>query len=116
MDRRLETYEELLGFFAMDIRNDWSSEVPERIARMRTLMDLLGVDYEIDEEACVEDGRWMRDVWLGPYWSGNGWPIMEDADLEACDEYYDDLHFPPECLSKAVQAYRCAIETAKLRS
>ena len=108
MDRKKKTYVFLLGLYAADIRNYWGDHVGRRINRMFEFMRILGVDYPIDIEACVDDGRWMRDHWKGPYGGCHLNPkeILDTYDMSVIDDNYDMLAFPDDELAKAVKTYR----------
>lgn len=69
-----ETLELAIAWIAGSIRNDWTN-VNERLRIIRSLCLLLDTDQskewidQINENciAIIEDGRWMRDFWKGPY-------------------------------------------------
>lgn len=114
-EKEHETRRLLLGAFAMDIRNDWSWGVEYRIKLMRELMNDLNVNHEIDVEACIDDGRWMRNHWTGGYWSDigdRGW-ILENLDMEMIDLFFGELHCPDAELEAAVEIYRSRLRNNK---
>ncbi len=93
----------LLGAFAEDIRGDWSGYVSRRIKQMYEIMSQLGIHYEIDEEACCDDGRWMRDEWDGPY--GTVKKIAE-LDRGIVDQYIDEFQYPENRFSDYNNIYK----------
>jgi hypothetical protein len=59
---------------------------------MEEIMNILSVYYEIDEEACCEDGRWMRS-WDGPYIES---ACLKDLDISIFDKYHGWYSYPEQ--------------------
>lgn len=55
----------LMGALAFSIRNYWGDDMDSRIYSIRALMGDGIPNYDIDDD--IDDGRWFRDVWEGPY-------------------------------------------------
>jgi hypothetical protein len=91
--RQEDTYRNILGGLAEDIRGDWSDGVSKRIKKMEEIIEILGLYWlsEIDEDECCQDGRWMRNEWSGPY--GCELKICE-MDKEILDRYIGWFQYP----------------------
>lgn len=86
----------LIAGLAYDIRGDWSVNTRYRVKLMIELCQKIGAktwaeQLQANLEEIIEDGRWMRDEWIGPY----GCPSQE---IFMCDSFYgkylDCFQFP----------------------
>lgn len=74
----------VIGALALDIRGDWScrDSVIDRCESIEWLASAYNIIIpELDSDVVMMDGRWMRNVWGGPY----GWCTLEDLALLKLD-------------------------------
>ncbi len=86
----------LIAGLAYDIRGSWAQNTSFRIDIMIELCQKIGkkgwaAELEANENEIIEDGRWMRDTWTGPYGCTSQKIFMCDSFY---GQYLDCFEFP----------------------
>ena len=100
----------IIAALAYDIRCDWFDGTKSRVRLMIKLC------ASIDKEGwasqlrgnmgeIIEDGRWMRDVWAGPYYATNQKDLDDDVLYEKYKGYFEALEicFTPNKTKEAAE-------------
>lgn len=87
----------IIAALADDIRGDWSQNTAYRVQLMMKLcIDIEKIEWAVQLKAnmdlIIEDGRWMRDYWMGPY----GATSQEEIGDDVLYEKYKDCFQHPE--------------------
>ncbi len=90
--------EKIIGALAYDIRGSWAYNTQSRVKIMIKLCEKINKNYWIKEleqdiNYIIDDGRWMRDTWSGPYGPTNRKELNDDLYFE-----YEDVF---ECLESS---------------
>lgn len=80
-----------IGLIAESIRQDWSDGkwVRKRCEAIEELYGMLDKTCYIDQDECIEDGRWFRDCWSGPY-GGDEYMYLDDDLRDEYQDYWED--------------------------
>ena len=84
----------IIAALASDIRGDWSARTQYRVRLMIKLC--ISIDKGCwasqlrgNMGDIIEDGRWMRDIWSGPYYSSSQKELDDDVLYEKYKGFFN---------------------------